>query len=264
MPVSSSHSIVMSSISAAAAAAPPAAASKSNSSASIGGHSDTSASGSLQANNNKPIRLYENSRDRKIYSELADLYAIFKATEHLEVAYARDAVGKEEYNQACSKLLQQYKGARQAVVNDSRVSSVEQFLDVYKVECPRATKRLLIDMVPADVIDPGHSTAQNTGVIVADTVSNFITVIDQLKLGIRAVDELTLCLHDLMANLNRTIGVPDDFEPKRKVHHWVTVLSTMGASDEISDEQSRQIELDMQTSYQTYFAFLGAGKQGSQ
>ena len=120
-------------------------------------------------------------------------------------------------------------------------------------------------MVPADVIDSAHSTAQNTGVIVADTVSNFITVIDQLKLGIRAVDELTLCIHDLMANLNRTVGVPEDFEPKRKVHHWVTVLSTLGASDQISEDQARQIELDMQTSYQTYFAFLGHGQeQGKQ
>ena len=86
------------------------------------------------------------------------------------------------------------------------------------------------------------------------------------KLGIRAVDELTLCIHDLMANLNRTVGVPEDFEPKRKVHHWVTVLSTLGASDQISEDQARQIELDMQTSYQTYFAFLGHGqkKQGMQ
>ena len=224
------------------------------------------ASGSFSSSQGtKPVRLYENSRERKTYTELADLYAIFKATEHLEVAYARDAIGKAEYNQACSKLIQQYKGARQAIDADDRVSSVEQFLDVYKAECPRATKRLLIDMVPADVIDSGHSTAQNTGVIVADTVSNFITVIDQLKLGIRAVDELTLCIHDLMANLNRTVGVPEDFEPKRKVHHWVTVLSTLGASDQISEDQARQIELDMQTSYQTYFAFLGHGqKQGKQ
>ena len=87
-----------------------------------------------------------------------------------------------------------------------------------------------------------------------------------LSVGIRAVDELTLCIHDLMANLNRTVGVPEDFEPKRKVHHWVTVLSTLGASDQISEDQARQIELDMQTSYQTYFAFLGHGqkKQGMQ
>jgi ESCRT-I complex subunit VPS28 len=238
---------------------------------SISSSGRSSGSGSFTASSShgtvgKPVRLYENSRERKTYTELADLYAIFKATEHLEVAYARDAIGKAEYNQACSKLLQQYKGARQAIDADDRVSSVEQFLDVYKADCPRETKRLLVDMVPADVIDPGHSTAQNTGVIVADTVSNFITVIDQLKLGIRAVDELTLCIHDLMANLNRTVGVPEDFEPKRKVHHWVTVLSTLGASDQISEDQARQIELDMQTSYQTYFAFLGHGqkKQGMQ
>ena len=46
------------------------------------------------------VKLYDNARDRKTFSELADLYAIFKATEHLEVAYARDAITKDAYTDA--------------------------------------------------------------------------------------------------------------------------------------------------------------------
>ena len=39
----------------------------------------------------------------------ADLYAIIKTTEKLERAYVRDAVSPELYEQACEKLIQQFK-----------------------------------------------------------------------------------------------------------------------------------------------------------
>jgi hypothetical protein len=39
----------------------------------------------------------------------ADLFAIIKATEKLERAYVRDAIGPEEYEVACERLIQQFK-----------------------------------------------------------------------------------------------------------------------------------------------------------
>ena len=206
------------------------------------------------------VKLYANARDRKKFNELADLYAIVKAMEHLEVAYARDAIGKEQYTEACSKLLGQFKGAQQAIKLDARVDTVHEFLEVYKAECPRAMKRIH-DGVPATLVDQDHSTA-NTQALVAETVSNFITVIDALKLGTREVDELTLVMVELMSCLNRAVGVSDDFQPKRKVHSWVTLLGEMGAHDSISEEQARQLELDIQTAYSKYFASLGQGGGG--
>ena len=46
--------------------------------------------GSVQ---NETIELYENSRERDDYDEQANLYA----TEHLERAYARDAIEPKEH-----------------------------------------------------------------------------------------------------------------------------------------------------------------------
>ena len=43
-----------------------------------------------------PIELFESSRERESYDNLADLYAIIFATERLERAYARDAITREE------------------------------------------------------------------------------------------------------------------------------------------------------------------------
>lgn len=39
----------------------------------------------------------------------ADLYAILKATEKLERAYVRDAIGAKEYEPACEKLIGQFR-----------------------------------------------------------------------------------------------------------------------------------------------------------
>ena len=132
------------------------------------------------------------------------------------------------------------------------------FLNHYHAsgDCTRAMRRLLQEGVPATVLHQDHSATNNTQMVVAETVTNFITVIDSLKLNIRTVDELTIAMVDLMASLNRTAGMPDDFAPKLKVHQWVSLLNSMAATDEISEDQARQLELDMNTSYSTYFASL--------
>ena len=42
------------------------------------------------------VELYQSYKEREAYDNLADLYAVILATEHLERAYARDAVTREE------------------------------------------------------------------------------------------------------------------------------------------------------------------------
>jgi ESCRT-I complex subunit VPS28 len=205
------------------------------------------------------IKLYENARDRRAIDQLADLYAIFKATEHLEVSYARDAISKEAYTDACSELITQFKTV-EPTLKQTPHANATAFLEYYNAttECTRAMRRLLQDGVPATVVHQDHSVSNNSqAVVVAETVSNFITVIDSLKLNIMAVDELTMLMVTLMGNLNRTVGVPDDFAPKLKVHQWVKLLQSMAATAEITEDQARQLELDMNTSYSHYFQSLG-------
>lgn len=42
------------------------------------------------------IELYSNSRERQQYDEQANLFAIITATEHLERAYAGNAISREQ------------------------------------------------------------------------------------------------------------------------------------------------------------------------
>jgi|TARA_B100000795_G_C22801323_1_gene442084 ESCRT-I complex subunit VPS28 len=218
----------------------------------------TSSTPTITTNGGPRIKLYDNSRDRKTFNELADLYAIFKATEALEVAYTKDAITKDAYTDACSKLISQFKTA-QHTLKETPHDNAAAFLEHYKAsgDCKRAMRRLIEEGVPATIIHQDHSTKNGGGALVAaDTAASFINVIDSLKLNIRTVDELTLSLLDLMACLNRTVGMPDDFAPKLKVHHWITIFQSMKANDEISEDQSRQLELDMNTSYSMYVSSL--------
>ena len=50
-------------------------------------------------------------------------------------------------------------------------------------------------------------------------VSLFITLMDKLRLGISANDELQPDLVDLLDNMSRLSMIPQDFEGRNKVNH---------------------------------------------
>jgi hypothetical protein len=123
------------------------------------------------------IPLYRSAKDRRKYDDLADLYAIIKATEHLEKCYARDSITQEQYTSTCLKLISQFRSTEAALVADGTLNgSVEAFLEEYGVDCPRAVERLLRTGVPATTLhNTSDPTDRNESVLVAQTVQHFIT-----------------------------------------------------------------------------------------
>jgi len=111
------------------------------------------------------IPLYENSKERQHYDEMANLYSIILATEHLERAYARDAVDPKTYTEQCKKLISQF-GVAEHSIRDQM--STETFMSLYQMDCPRAVERLLVQGVrqPIKGGDKGTSHAAT----VAETV----------------------------------------------------------------------------------------------
>ena len=63
---------------------------------------------------------------------------------------------------------------------------------------------------------------------------------DALKLNLRAKDQLHPFLTELMSGYTRFKG-SQEWEGKAKILHWLITLNTMKASDEITEEQSRQV-----------------------
>ena len=85
------------------------------------------------------------------------------------------------------------------------MSDVEGFMAHYRLDCPRAVERLVRVGVPATVV---HNTTNDRAdsVNVAQTVQHFITVMDSLRLDVRAVDEIQPLLSDLMSSLTQVTG----------------------------------------------------------
>ena len=72
---------------------------------------------------------------------------------------------------------------------------------------------------------------------------------DKVRLGIKANDELQPDLRELNDVMNRLSILPTNFEGKVKTQKWLTQLESMSASDEIDENQSRNLLLDLETAY---------------
>lgn len=91
------------------------------------------------------VPLAENSQERQTYDEMANLYAIIVATEHLERSYALDAVDPKTYTFECKKLISQF-GVAEYAIKDKM--TIEKFMKLYQMNCPRAVERLLVQKIP--------------------------------------------------------------------------------------------------------------------
>ncbi|KAF4526405.1 hypothetical protein B566_EDAN016885 [Ephemera danica] len=186
----------------------------------------------------------------KRYDNMADLYALINTLQHLEKAYIRDCVTPKEYTAACSKLLVQYKAAFNQVQGEE-FPTVEAFVKKFRLDCPAALDRIKEDRPITIKDDKG-----NTSKCIADIVSLFITIMDKVRLEIKAMDQLQPDLRDLLDTMNSLSLLPSDFEGKQKTSDWLTTLATMQASDELSEQQSRQLLFDLESSYTAFNKLL--------
>jgi len=203
----------------------------------------------MSANLYEEVRLYRSAREREKYDNLADLYAVINSLQALEKAHIKDCVTAKEYTAACSKLLTQYKAAFKQV--QDQYPSIDAFMKKYRFDCPAALERIREDRPITIKDDKG-----NTSKCIADIVSLFITVTDKLRLGLKSTDELQPDLRELHDTMSRLTLIPSNFEGKEKVQEWLSTFGSMAASDELSDNQVRQIIFDMESSYNAFNRLL--------
>ncbi|KAK4049512.1 Vacuolar protein-sorting-associated protein 28 [Microbotryomycetes sp. JL201] len=202
-------------------------------------------------NLDEEVRLFTSNADRERLDELATLYGIIVSLDYLEKAYVRDSITQSQYTPACTRLLAQFKTIMK-LVGDS-IPSVTAFMSEYRA----STHRLQVG-VPATV---EHSSEEGTEVAkwVAETTQNFITLMDAIKLKLRAKDQLHPLLTDLMSGYTRFKN-SNEWEGRPKILHWLITLNQMRASEEITEEQSRQLLFDVENAYSEFFRSLSAGK----
>uniref|UniRef100_A0A8C7E2R4 Vacuolar protein sorting-associated protein 28 homolog n=1 Tax=Naja naja TaxID=35670 RepID=A0A8C7E2R4_NAJNA len=148
------------------------------------------------------VKLYKNAREREKYDNMAELFAVVKTMQALEKAYIKDCVNPNEYTAACSRLLVQYKAAFKQV-QGLEINSIDDFCRRFRLDCPLAMERIKEDRPITIKDDKG-----NLNRCIADIVSLFITVMDKLRLEIRAMDEIQPDLRELMETMNRMSHLP--------------------------------------------------------
>jgi len=189
------------------------------------------------------VKLARNPREREKFDNLAELFAVLTTLQCLEKAYIKDCVAAKEYTSHCSKLLMQYKAAFRQVQGDE-VPDIETFCRKYRLDCPAALERIREDR-PITIKDDKGNTAKT----IADIVSVYITVMDKLRMDMKSMDELYSDCKDLCDNLNTLSILPSDFDGRIKVEKWLDILKDMNVSDELTENQVREMIFDFESSY---------------
>jgi len=196
------------------------------------------------------------------YDRLADLYSILVALDRLEQAYVRDTIAVGDYGGACAKLLAQYRTWMESYA--PLIPSVEAFAQEYQLSCGAALSRVRAG-IPASVVhgDAETEARRNRSINVMDISERFITAMDALKLNMRAVDELFPSVNEILEHMNRFVGLPMDHDARLRIKKWVVELTAMKASDELTEEQSRQMFFDLETAYNGFRKFLQGAQKDS-
>jgi ESCRT-I complex subunit VPS28 len=134
------------------------------------------------------------------------------------------------------------------------------------MECPRATERLRIGL-PATVEQASHGahTPSNgtpgtapsggaSGGLILTATENFITFLDALKLNMVSKDALHPLLSEVIQSVNKVTD--RDFDNRGKIIQWLISLNQMRATEELSDDQARELTFDIEQAYQGFKATL--------
>lgn len=206
------------------------------------------------------ISLHNNTaKERKRWVALAEFFAIIKTVEHLENARIKSAISRDEYTAKCSNLIAQFKDAESALLTESAISTTSDFVKEYSMDVPYAMERLVKYGVPATVLHRAHDEQDAIGRArqAAEITQCFITAMDALKLEQRAVDEVQPLISDVMDRLTKCEGLPKGFIGLENTRTWLITFNGMRASEELTDEQVRQLLHDLDNSYSAFFRFLG-------
>ncbi|KAF3398459.1 Vacuolar protein sorting-associated protein 28 [Penicillium rolfsii] len=220
---------------------------------------------SASINLDEEVKLVSSSGERDLYESLAEIYSIIITLDGLEKAYIKDVITEAEYTETCTRLLKQYKSS----LGDESVSrefvDLETFKRTWGLECPRATERLRIGL-PATVEQASHGASHTSsagaggavsgasGSLILAATENFITFLDALKLNMVSKDALHPLLSEVIQSVNKVTD--GEFENRGKIIQWLIALNQMRATEELSDDQARELAFDIEQAYQGFKATL--------
>ncbi|KAJ5764873.1 Vacuolar protein sorting-associated protein 28 [Penicillium odoratum] len=220
---------------------------------------------SASINLDEEVKLVSSSGERDLYESLAEIYSIIITLDGLEKAYIKDVVTEAEYTETCTRLLKQYKSSLGDETVAREFVDLESFKRTWGLECPRATERLRIGL-PATVEQASHNAPNSgggatggsgggaSGSLILTATENFITFLDALKLNMVSKDALHPLLSEVIQSVNKVTD--GEFENRGKIIQWLIALNQMRATEELSEDQARELAFDIEQAYQGFKATL--------
>lgn len=83
---------------------------------------------------------------------------------------------------------------------------------------------------------------------------NFITFLDALKLNMVSKDSLHPLLSEVIQSVNKVTD--QDFENRGKIIQWLITLNQMRATEELTENQARELAFDMEQAYRSWKSTL--------
>jgi ESCRT-I complex subunit VPS28 len=106
-------------------------------------------------------------------------------------------------------------------------------------------------------LNPPVSTPHPTGAVAQHIVAaseNFITLFDAVKMSMLSKDTLHPILVEVIQSVNKVTD--RDFENKGKIVQWLITLNQMRAAEELSAEQARELNFDLNAAYDGFKSTL--------
>jgi hypothetical protein len=181
--------------------------------------------------------------------DLANLYSVIRTVDTLERAFTNGLVAADEYEKNLNQLLTQFNVIKTALKDD--YPDIEKFIDEHDMDVAFAKARLLGAQVAATRIYHGDSNKAEV-VHILEAGQHFVTLVDSLKLELVHVDDILPLIRELSTALAGIPSLSANFESKEIVNRWLSKLSQMKASDKISEEDTRQMSLDLDNAYSVF------------
>jgi ESCRT-I complex subunit VPS28 len=180
-------------------------------------------------------------------------------------------VPADEYTRTLEKTLSRIKNIENqlnvAASSGLRYSGLDEFLQTYGVSqaCGAARARLIEnarleaersaqrEKLASAAEQQKSAPAGPNPASVQQVTERFITLMDCLKVNERSVDAVYPFLQELLAAIPR---VHPQFDQLPRLNNWITLLDSMKASDELDDQQVRDMTFDIDRAYNSFSRWL--------
>ena len=106
----------------------------------------------------------------------------------------------------------------------------------------------------SNAVHTPSAAANTSGALILEATQDFITFLDAVKLNLLSKDQLHPLLTDVIQSVNKVTD--RDFDNRGKIVQWLITLNQMKATDELSEHQARELELDIHQAYQGFKSTL--------